>query len=84
MRACDKWFEVLGSGGLGDVDLLCDRAPVPWQQGFELIRLGLAADNALQHIAQIEEGVVTVEPGALDQGDEDRPGSGTALGPGEQ
>ena len=57
---------------------------MPRQQGTELIGLGFAADDALQNIAQIDEGIVAVEAGGLDQGDEDRPRPRPGLGSGEQ
>src|SRR5919199_3799407 len=60
------------------------RLPVPRQELLELMLLGAARDDALEHVGEVGERVEAVELGGLDQGEGDGPVLGGAGGSGEQ
>ncbi len=60
------------------------RSPVPGQHLLELVRLGVAGDDALQHVGQPGEWLDAVQLRRVDQRHGDRPVLGGAIAAGEQ
>jgi transposase-like protein len=67
----------------GDIDCI-GRSPVPGEQLLELMALGAAGDQTLEHVGQVGERIDAVQLCCADQGQCNSPMIGSAIRSGEQ